>query len=129
MQKSRFSFSVALLGALPCAAAFGFNITGDSSCRISYVGDRTVITCPQSTTLNVTGSGTAEVLLVGGGGGAGGIDGTDFGGGGGGAGGVIHTNDLAVTAGRFLLSLARAAPAAAEATSRVRMAAIRRHSA
>ena len=98
MQK-RFRLSAAILSALPCAAAFGFNITGDSTCRISYVGDRTVITCPQSTTLNVTGSGTAEVLLVGGGGGSGAIN--VYGCAGGGAGGVVYTNGLQLAAGDF----------------------------
>ena len=83
----------ATLGAMSYANAFGFNITGDSTCRISYVGDRTVITCPQSTTLTVTGSGTAEVLLVGGGGnnskGVDGLGGGGSGGYGGGSGVVI----------------------------------------
>ena len=61
-----------MIGAASVAAAAqAFDIQGDGAESVTYANDRKIVTFRQSGTLTVTGSGEADVLIVGGGGGGG----------------------------------------------------------
>ena len=74
--------------ALPTRA--DFRLAGDANSKTSAVGDDDVITFTQSGTLTVTGSGSVDILLVGGGGGIIGIYMAHY--------AVIHFNSEVLTA-------------------------------
>ena len=100
---------LSLFAAVPAlAAADPFYITGGAGSYAVPDGDDCVITVTQSGTLHVTGSGTIDVLLVGGGGGSGAPfdNSTDlFGSGGGGGGGVVYQTGIAVTEGSYAITV------------------------
>ena len=61
-----------MVGAASVAVATqAFDIQGDGAASVTYANDRKIVTFRQSGTLTVTGSGEADVLIVGGGGGGG----------------------------------------------------------
>ena len=81
-----------------------FTLTGGD--EILPIWDETVHVFRQSGTLTVTGSGTVEMLAVGGGGGGGTFVGEKlYGAGGGGAGGFVHYTNVAVQAGTYQITV------------------------
>lgn len=71
--------------------------------RLIPLVEDSVLVYTNSGTLTVTGSGTVEILAVGGGGGGGAVHPSDSkrGGAGGGAGGFVHYTNITVTAGTY----------------------------
>ena len=96
-----------VLAALALMEGLAFDIVGDANSQTTYTATRKIITFRQSGTLTVTGSGQAEILLVGGGGGGGdkawknAADHSqgDWGGwsGGGGAGGLYYKQNFSLS--------------------------------
>ncbi len=101
------SLTILALAALSFAAAADtFLLTGSAGSYAVPDGDDTVLTFTKSGTLTVTGSGTVDVLLVGGGGGSGTFIGQEgYGCGGGGGGGVVYQTGVAVTEGTYTITV------------------------
>lgn len=93
---------LAALCALSASVALsdGLTLVGDANTRVTITRDRMVYTFLQDTRVKVSGSGPAEVLIVGGGGGAANSCYTEATGGGGG-GGVFHDTAFELSAGEF----------------------------
>ena len=104
IRSSRGKLAGALAGAFAAFAGYGgLNIDPGANAEAWMIGNEEVIRFTQSGQLTVIGSGTVELLIVGGGGGGGRWNAWpgDYGGGGGGAGGVIHKESFAVAAGTY----------------------------
>ena len=112
-EKIRLSKSRWIGATLGVAVALGsitanaeFAIIGDSNSELSYDGTNAVVKYTQSGSLKVIGSGTVDILLVGGGGGAGSgypesVKSDGRGGAGGGAGGVIYRKEMTLLSGTY----------------------------
>ena len=79
-------------------------VTCDAAAEVDYNGNKTVVTWTQNGSFTVYGSGTMEILAVGGGGGGGSGDNT-YGGAGGGAGGLVHLEDVHVGPGTYVVTI------------------------
>ena len=99
--------AVALVIGMASVAAYGLDITGDTTCERVMRPDRWFLIYRQNGTVTVNQSGTIDILLVGGGGGGGRNYSGQLqqGGGGGGGGGVVYKTSFSVTPGTYQVTV------------------------